>query len=137
MLRNVRTLKTDEAINEGFDLSVSDFTSEQKRQLYQGLNRFGTKLKPYALQFYAAKKNKMNSNPGYGNPDFFVTGAFYQGITVEREGESIKEFSTDEKNAYLSSRDVWQGLGGSFKAEYLGVLRPRIVGIIKKKLFAR
>lgn len=53
------------------------------------LHRYDPKLKYYGKQYPAYKgdlyqnfKNSLNSKPGLGNPDLFLTGEFYKGIGV-------------------------------------------------------
>lgn len=61
----------EEVVNEDPDA----ITIFNKQQLYNhGLGADGNYLRGYRNPKYAEEKNKMNSNPGMGMPDIFLTG---------------------------------------------------------------
>lgn len=55
-----------------------------KTQLYNfGVNADTIKLKKYVSDSYATEKSFDNPRPGFGIPDLFVTGNFYNGFYVD------------------------------------------------------
>lgn len=56
-----------------------------KEQLKEGFDKQGKRLREYRSDLYAQVKNRMNPLPGYGNPDLFKTGAFFEEFTLRVE----------------------------------------------------
>lgn len=82
-----------------------DLIRLNQSQLYrEGVLSTGEKLKPYRSKAYAEKKNAMNSLPGLGNPDLFLTGSFFRGMEVDVTGESFSIDSRDGKAANLEKK---------------------------------
>lgn len=73
-------------------------------QLYFGYDGDGLRLAPYRNKYYAQKKNQQNPAAGYGNPDLYATGQFYQGIMSEVTGGQVTTFSNDPKNDDLTDK---------------------------------
>ncbi len=77
----------------------------------------------------------MNSNPGYGNPDLFVTGEFYAGIEAKVNGNIISVDSVDEKGPALKEKYNPFGLGGPFKLDFINITyRPNYLRLMKLRL---
>lgn len=132
--RRIEALNTDEVIAESFRRSIAGFTEWQKRQLYEGFNKRGERLVPYVSAQYAKKKNKINSNPGLGHPDLFLTGAFYEGIEVKLSGYQITVESRDEKGPDLKEKYDPFGLGGQYKQGFVKEFyNPNFRAIIKEQ----
>jgi hypothetical protein len=81
------------------------YLQHQKDQLFAGFDSTGKRLKPYAQPWYATKKASMNPLPGYGNPDFYLTGAFYRSFRADIDNEGLVVYATDEKAPDLEARD--------------------------------
>ena len=81
------------------------YLKHQKDQLFAGFDSQGKRLKHYAQPAYAKIKNEMNPLPGYGNPDFYLTGAFYRSFRADIDNEGLRVYATDEKAPDLEARD--------------------------------
>ena len=93
-----------------------------KTQLYNfGVDSNGAKLERYSSKYYAKEKNFMNRRPGFGVPDLFVTGAFYNGFFASPKGSSIVFGSRDDKSDKLEA---------SYGSKIFGLTRDN------KKIFA-
>jgi hypothetical protein len=56
------------------------------------------RLKRLGGMTYAEYKERRNPRPGYGTPDLFYSGEFYQGMFIQDAGEeSFKIWSRDDK----------------------------------------
>lgn len=83
-----------------------------RSQLYQGETGEG-KVRPkyYGREDYAQEKHADNPRPGYGTPDLFYSGDFYNGMFLQEAKEThAKVWSTDDKTNMLIL-DGWQIYG--------------------------
>jgi hypothetical protein len=120
-----RALNTDEVVTAAFRTSTDGFTEEQKKQLYAGFDKEGKRLQKYRNNKYARVKNEMNPGPGLGNPDLYVTGAYFGGIKTNVQGLSLHIESSDAKGPELETKYKPYGLGGGYKQEFIrGIYRP-------------
>jgi hypothetical protein len=132
--KKFEALNTDDVLAKAFESSVDGFTAEQKKQLYAGLNKEGGRLRKYRNNKYARVKNEMNPAPGLGNPDLFVTGAFYEGVEVKLAGQAIDIQSIDEKGPDLKEKYHPFGLGGDYRKEFIdNVYQPNFRKEVKKR----
>lgn len=88
-------------------LSTSfEITALVEHQIYHGLLSTGAKISPqYAGKDYAKKKALMNPLAGYGTPDAFLKGNFYNAMGVSVSGgnydiESTVEYAQKLVNSY-------------------------------------
>lgn len=84
-------------------------------RLKSGLRPDGRRYSKYKNKYYAKRKYEMNPVPGLGNPDFYLTGEFHKGITVNINVDGYNYLSTDpnvaSKNIYnRNSSDEIYGL---------------------------
>lgn len=131
-------------------LSVLNTTDQvvelNQMQLTEGLNAKGDLLgatkpyRPYKMEDgreYADFKNRINPVPGYGNPDLYLTGAFYEGMYGQVENDVLRIDSRDSKSNALQGkygRDIF-GLTEESKAHYVRVvLKPEAFNELKKQL---
>lgn len=97
-----------------------EFLRLNKDQLYHGETITGESLGFYRSRQYAIKKNRMNSLPGLGVKDNFLTGAYYKGFTLEIKGAKLFLFSTDPKAKKLEKdKDQRYGLNDSNQSIYI------------------
>ena len=97
---NVRELAADVIIET--DKAYLDLN---KSQLYlRGEDSEGNPLRSYYSPAYALYKNKLNSRPGFGTPDLFVTGKFYGGFVLNVVGNDVVADSTDSKTSKLTAQ---------------------------------
>jgi hypothetical protein len=88
----------DQVVRDSIVQTSYEITALNKTQLYNyGVGSDGVKLTPYKSPYYAKEKNNNNPRPGLGQPDLFVTGAFYNGIAVVVTDKTYITDSTDEK----------------------------------------
>jgi len=81
-------------------------------QLYQGLNPEGEKITPEYVQGpYRRKKARMNTQPGEGTPDFYLTGGMYDQTHAQVDEEKIEIKSDVEYAQYNEQRwgdaEIW------------------------------
>jgi len=120
LLNKFETLDTDVVITQAMQATEQDLAEANRDQLFNGFDRDGKRLNRYRSDVYARKKNSRNPLPGYGNPDLRNTGAFYQGIRVTVNGNTVEVGSSDDKEEQLQVKygNIF-GLGGPFKDGYL------------------
>lgn len=132
----LKRLDVDAATEVAFELSEEDFARINREQMTEGFGSDGSRFKKYANPTYAAKKQAMNPQPGYGNPDLKLTGSFQRQLRVDVDGDKVRIYSLDEKSAMLEKKYPSAfGLGGAFRALFLDMLQPRVVDQIRAKLF--
>lgn len=105
LLNKVQSLNTDQVIQttmEGTKEQIADLNIEQLRQ---GFSKSGERFSPYRNEEYAAMKNQLNPLPGFGNPDYILTGAFSSRIQATATEDGYQITSTDPKLAKLIARD--------------------------------
>lgn len=134
LYNKVKSMDIDKVIDTAVDNSLVAMTAEQKKQLYAGFDKTGNKItRKYRNNKYARVKNSMNPLPGLGTPDLRLTGAFYSGIGIERQGSVLHIESSDSKNDALESKYDPFGLGGAYKKEFIDKsLRPNLNSLITK-----
>jgi hypothetical protein len=118
----------------------TDFYSIQTSQLVvDGLDANGKHLKKYISKKYADKKHKMNSFPGYGNPDLKYTGAFLRALKIEvKSSIEFEILSSDEKYSALVKKygNTILGLNKDSEKRYKEkAWHNQFVTNCKKKLF--
>lgn len=88
--------------------TTDEIAEYNRSQLRSGFDGKGRRLKAYRSKSYAARKNRANPVPGFGNPDYKVTGAYHEAIRAAVEGGLIKLYTTDPdtvKVDFLRKRD--------------------------------
>jgi hypothetical protein len=121
LLEKFQALDTGSIIDESLNETRDDFEKANIEQLRAGQTNDGSLIVPdYMHGAYAKKKNAMNSIPPFGTPDLILTGSFTSQLNAIVEGESIREFSNDEKGPELEKKykNIF-GLGKDFKKDYL------------------
>lgn len=127
--KKIQQLNTDAVIDTAFKQSTDELAVENKKQLFEGFDNTGEKIKrKYRSNKYARVKNQMNPLPGLGVPDLKVTGSFYNGIKVDYQSGVLTTEPSDSKGADLEEKySGIFGLGGKFKNEFINkTLRPAI-----------
>lgn len=116
-----------------------DLIDKNREQLMdEGTDRRNKKLQRYRSNSYAARKNKMNPFPGFGNPDLYRTGAFQRAFQFKLLSKDTFEiYSTDSKAKDLEKKygtDIF-GLTDQSKSEYnKTIMQPQMVQEVKKIL---
>lgn len=137
MLRRVRQVDIAEIAVGIIADSKQDLVEKNKAQLLdQGIDKQGQKLKRYASNSYAARKNALNPFPGFGVPDLYRTGAFHRGFKLQLVSKNTFEInSSDSKTGDLVSKygkDIF-GLTTDSKAEYRKeTMQPQLVREVKR-----
>jgi hypothetical protein len=114
--------ESEEAINA----TRSSILDKQRDQLLHGLTASGGKIGFYKSAVYAAKKNKMNSLPGFGIMDWKLTGSLHKELFVEPRGGTLFISSLDPKTESLVEKE-----GDPF-----GLTSKNKKAYIKESLFA-
>jgi hypothetical protein len=135
LYRKVQALQTDQVIENVFVQNEKVLTDENKKQLFAGFDNNGNRLKKYKSSVYALRKASLNPLPGFGNPDYFLTGAFYRGWEKRIDGNVIRDVLNDPKSQILLDKnpDIL-GLGGVYRTEAVNILRPAVIKGIRQKI---
>lgn len=137
MLRSVRSVELRDVMLDSMADTAPEYVKDQKDQLYAGFDSKGQRLKSYASELYAEKKNQMNSAPGFGNPDLKLTGAFYDSIRADIDNDGFQVSASDEKANMLEEKygKAIYTLGTDAKSGYLTEeLAPVFIENVVKKL---
>lgn len=93
-----------------------------QRQLYiKSQDSEEEPLQFYRSNGYADLKHRLNSSPGFGRPDLFLTGAFYKGFTVTVSPTFYIINSNDSKTQKLVAKygpNIF-GLSEESKAQFI------------------
>ena len=125
-------LNLKEVVLEAIEDHKEDYVKLNLEQLYQGLNPEGEKITPeYVEGPYRRKKARMNSAPGEGTPDFFLSGEMYEETHADVDGEDIEIKSDVNYAQYNEERwgnaEIW-GLSPENYEEFVQeTLQPLIV----------
>lgn len=107
-----------------------------REQLSYGFDSKGQKLRQYSSYAYALDKERMNSKPGFLNPDLKLTGKFYEGFFAKYQNKKIIFGSIDSKTAKLKEKygaDIF-GLTKENEEYYRNnILREEILKIVERK----
>lgn len=113
--------------SESIEETSEQLSDANRKQLREGFDRTGKRLRKYRSPKYARAKYGMNPLPGLGNPDLKLTGKFHREIKTSVTGETIVTASTDGKALMLEKSygpNIY-GPGGNYKNEYINEdLRP-------------
>lgn len=83
-----------------------------KEQLKEGFDKQGKRLREYRSDLYAQVKNRMNPLPGYGNPDLFKTGAFFEEFTLRVEQKFYFYMYSQDDKYYRLVKDYGKDIFG-------------------------
>ena len=136
LLQNLKSLNLREQVPKLVEQTSYEITALNQAQLYFGVDSTVSPLTRYRSRSYAEKKNLQNPKPGFGNPDLFLTGAFYKGISVVVKGYDYEITSTDSKSDDLEKKYGSQifGLAPKNKEKYAsGLLLESIQSYITGK----
>jgi hypothetical protein len=136
MLKRFENLDTDEVCDQALSDSSAGIADINAEQLSKGISATGQPFSPYRNEAYADFKHKKNPIPGYGNPDYMLTGSFARKIVARVSGDGFSITSTDEKTGELVNRDPGNPpfqLSEKFKAE---ALREVVMPAFKKHMEA-
>lgn len=112
LLERLERFDPDRALDEALEENLDGYLALQKQQLRDGINRFGTTIKPtYASPYYGRMKNRLNSAPGLGNPDLILTGDRNEAMKVTLDRDAFKLDSDVEYNKFLEEhygpKQIW------------------------------
>jgi hypothetical protein len=130
MIRKFESLDAYSIAAEAADETKDNFVSLNAEQMHKGLDSEGEKIGEYRSELYAEQKHRINPLPGFGFVDLRLTGAFYEGMYMRVEGDSLLEGSEDEKAEGLEEKygKAIFGLSAPFSREYINeFLRPVFV----------
>jgi hypothetical protein len=132
MIDALEQLNLKEIVLEAIEDHKEEYVKLNLEQLYQGLNPEGEKITPeYVEGPYRRKKARMNSQPGEGTPDFFLSGSMYEETHAEVDEEEIEIKSDVPYAEYNEQRwgdaEIW-GLSEISHEEFVQeTLQPLIV----------
>lgn len=105
LLERLQAFNAEQAIADAVEAEKVPLADMVRRQLSSGIAGDGKRLKPYKSTTYARKKNRMNPEPGLGNPDGKVSGALHEGIGIEAFRNGYGTTSKTPYAKYLEQRD--------------------------------
>lgn len=101
---------------EAMDLLVEEqkeVLDLNRDQLRRGFTKDGTRIKKYRSRSYAKRKQKINPAPGFMNPDYKLTGKYWEGFRLKvLNSKEYEIFSVDSKAKDLEKRDTNANLYG-------------------------
>ncbi len=126
-----------DVIQASIQATQPSYIELQKAQLHAGLNvdqQLIGDTTPYASELYAEVKEQQNPLPGFGNPDLYREGHFYDGVETTVTKAKVKVESRDSKNKKLQEHypGALAGIGGIYLEEYAKVLKPTMIKQIQK-----
>lgn len=141
MLRRLEGLSLHNAAIETIEETKDEILRLNRDQLYHGFNKNGDYLRFYSISykyegheypsFYGKKyidlKSSLNSMPGYGHPDLFLTGDFYRSFFVQVNNNGFAVGANDRKA---------DGLEKKYKKTIFG-LSPNSMSIYSKGAFLK
>jgi len=112
IMDNLEQLDLKGIILEAVEAHKEDYVRHNLDQLYAGMNPEGQKITPeYKPGPYRRKKARMNSAPGEGTPDFYLTGTMHEETKAEVDGEEIEIKSNVDYAKYNEERwgdqEIW------------------------------
>lgn len=119
-------------VTEALDEQKESYVKKNLDQLLDGLSPEEGKIEPkYKSKSYARKKNAMNPKPGFGTPDFYLTGALHEQTHAEVEGDDLVIKSDVEYAKYNEQRwgneTIWGLTEENFEVFVDDELRPSII----------
>lgn len=102
---NIARLNLELLAEEAAENTVADFVELNKDQLMHGFRSDGNTLQPYRSKEYADRKHAMNALPGYGIPDYKLTGAYQAAFVGEVINGGLQVISMDNKENKLAKRE--------------------------------
>ena len=104
VLRNLQNSKPKETIENVIHLNTGNILRMVKNRLRYGQSINGGIIGRYRSIEYALDKNRQNPLAGLGNVDLFLTGALQDDLTITKENNLFKIYSTDEKYTELANK---------------------------------
>lgn len=90
IIKVLKTIDVRESCIEAAVLTKDKIPPLIKGQLTQGKSGTGRKITPlYKNASYARKKYRMNPVPGYGVPDLYLSGGYYDTLDAKVDPEGI------------------------------------------------
>lgn len=103
-LESLRKLDFEDITVQVLQDSEEVILQRNKAQMYRGKDTNNNFIQPYVLPEYALKKHRMNATPGYGNPDYYLTGAYYRDMRFEVDNAEMHIYNVNQKAPYLETR---------------------------------
>ena len=97
MMANLSLLDIENESIAAIGVTSEKILDLNRDQLYHGFDSEKTRLKKYRDPDYAEMKRGMNPNPGLGNPDLILTGAFVSSFQVDADSSGL-EIKADDPN---------------------------------------
>ncbi len=97
LIRNSQALNVESEAVTSIQRTEKDMAELNREQLAAGFDAQGDRLMPYRSRDYAEFKHQMNPEPGLGNPDLILTGAFVHSLRVRGQGKNIIFHASDIK----------------------------------------
>jgi len=125
----VKAVRPEAIISLSLSKTSDDLVASNQDRMLAGKRADGTTMPEYSYRSVTV----FGKEPG--PIKLFDTGDFQSNIFVEVRGDKIFTQSRDSKNNMLEFDERYQpifGLSGSFKSEYISVLKPVLINEFKK-----
>lgn len=109
MLDLVSNLSLSDIAEEALQNTTEQALALNKDQLLHGKQSDGQPIRDYVLHSYAMLKHDMNPLPGFGIPDYRLTGAYYNAFIATADSDGLHVYNTDPKAPYLEQRTSGDG----------------------------
>ena len=142
LISAVNNVKINDVCSDAVAQTKDDLLKINKEQLYDGKLKTGADLSPTYLddpyfktpasaKRYSDWKDQItpNSKRKSGVPNLFITGVFYDSLSISISGLDIKTDSSFHSASDIESKfstDIF-GLGGEYKEEYLDMIKPIVL----------
>ncbi len=137
MLAAFQSLRLREEVPRIIERTDNELITLNQKQLFDySLDSEAEPIGLYRSLFYSIEKQQRNPRPGFGRPDLYDTGDFYNGFYVEVKSDSYLIYSRDSKANLLTEKygDNIFGLNPTSKQQYVNeTLYPSIAAYITAK----
>lgn len=119
MLKRFRKLNTTKLAEQTIRQTKEGYVQMNKDQLYTGEGADNNKIPAYRSKAYANLKAQLNTLPGLGIPDYYLTGKMYSKMQLKITANSVKVISTvDYYNDLIARGGDPFGLNDDSKQQY-------------------
>jgi hypothetical protein len=145
--RRFESLDTGQIASNSVAQTTDKLMEINNKQLLDGINKFGQDIapsyfndpyfkSPESARRYSEWKDRISpfSKRRSGVPNLFIDGTYHKSRSARVEGDRIIYQSTSPKAQSISEKfDGLFGLATPYKPEYIKILRPVFISVIRKE----
>lgn len=149
LIAAVNNIRVNDICSDAVADTKEDLLRINKEQLYDGKLKTGADLSPTYLddpyfktpasaKRYSDWKDQItpNSKRKSGVPNLFITGVFYDSLSISISGMDVDVDSSFSKATDIESKfsTAIFGLGGEYKEDYLEIVKPVVFEDLTEQL---